>query len=331
MTDFDPSPPHSYAELVKLGYITPVKFPSIKKQMKNQVFYNGQWNDVSENVYYSMINNNKHGRILDDNGNVIESTKRGPGERIYIEPKKQMKKLIPFDIEKARKGAKVVTEKGHEVTILTYEGRALFNKIIGTYIDESDEIVSRWSRQGEGIQPGGLSIMIEEEETPKGYHIQGDALMHGNDTIGVFFLNHGNDGINKHEFLTRIAIALNAYDRNKEVFAIRYDPAAEHKIEYSKKGKEVLTLRSKIENLQTELDRITEEAKKWAAQYNDEVKKREELEVWKNQQLKVSNCWDDVVNFIVQHATVGDWGRPVCEIALERLKAYDNLMINREH
>src|SRR5688572_4503972 len=48
--------------------------------------------------------------------------------------KKPMKNTIPFDIDKAKAGAKIVTNTGQEVRILTYEGRELSRPIIGTFM-----------------------------------------------------------------------------------------------------------------------------------------------------------------------------------------------------
>jgi hypothetical protein len=79
----------------------------------------------------------------------------------FPKPKKPMKNTIPFDIDKARAGAKIVTNAGQLVTILSYEGRDKTRPIIGTFmhadyepgkgIGTAEEILDRWPINGVNI------------------------------------------------------------------------------------------------------------------------------------------------------------------------------------
>jgi len=85
-----------------------------------------------------------------------------------------MKKFIPFNLAKALAGAKVVTNTGQEVKILTYDGRDSERPIIGTFMHaayeegrgygKAEEILDRWPVDGKNTVPGGYDLMLEEEE-----------------------------------------------------------------------------------------------------------------------------------------------------------------------
>ena len=58
---------------------------------------------------------------------------------------KSVIKLIPFDIERARNGAKVVTRDKHDVSIATFDGNNALYPIVAHIKPKSytDEVVTR--------------------------------------------------------------------------------------------------------------------------------------------------------------------------------------------
>jgi FtsZ-binding cell division protein ZapB len=87
-----------------------------------------------------------------------------------------MKKLIPFDIEKARNGAKVVTETGNPVTVVNFNLQVpdFTKKYILGYFTNPDmgdiECYECWPQSGkfeDGVgRPPNLMIEVEVEEKP---------------------------------------------------------------------------------------------------------------------------------------------------------------------
>jgi hypothetical protein len=127
-----------------------------------------------------------------------------------------MKKLIPFDIDRARAGAKVVTEKGDEVTIVNFNSNTIPGwPIIGRYTSYLlDDVYELWPASGrfDEIDTIGRDVppalMIEEEETPKGYTVIGQSIAKDGKPLFAVFLNSPTD-LNVDDLLKRIAGALN--------------------------------------------------------------------------------------------------------------------------
>lgn len=91
-------------------------------------------------------------------GNIIEKANEKPGEC----------RIVPFDIEKAKQGAKVVTRDGHDVRILCYDRHSDIYPIVAVVqIEDSreDEIIS-YTNDGKYFNDDdetGDDLFIKEE------------------------------------------------------------------------------------------------------------------------------------------------------------------------
>lgn len=75
-----------------------------------------------------------------------------------------MKKIIkPFDLEAAKKGAKVETRDGDKVEILKWDANSDF-PLMGIYEDEGCEYAGCWALNGEWGGAPGLDLVIVEYE-----------------------------------------------------------------------------------------------------------------------------------------------------------------------
>ena len=84
------------------------------------------------------------------------------------EKQKPTVRVIPFDIEKAKQGAKVVTRDGHDVRILCYSSRnANSTQPIVSEIDEGEDVIlATHAKDGTYLfnkSKSDYDLMIEEE------------------------------------------------------------------------------------------------------------------------------------------------------------------------
>lgn len=131
-------------------------------------------------------------------------------------------KTIPFDIDKAKQGAKVVTADGLPVEIVNYHASAIPGwPIVGRYIKgDGQEYYEIWPASGtfEEIDqvgrktplPPDLRIEVEAEPA-KGYSVQGQSITKDGKPLFAVFLNSPTD-VNIDELLETIATALNLYE-----------------------------------------------------------------------------------------------------------------------
>lgn len=97
---------------------------------------------------------------------VLSSRVEDALKEVNEEPKK--KSLIPFDIEKAKQGAKVVTRDRHDVRILCFDRNSDSYPIVALVQNTNsgeDEIIS-YTKHGyyfEGVDKTGDDLFIEEE------------------------------------------------------------------------------------------------------------------------------------------------------------------------
>ena len=97
---------------------------------------------------------------------VLSSRVEDALKEVNEEPKK--KRLIPFDIEKAKQGAKVMTRDGHNVHILCYNSRCCNNRqpIIAEIDIIEDVLLTTHAEDGTYLfnkATSGYDLMIEEE------------------------------------------------------------------------------------------------------------------------------------------------------------------------
>lgn len=98
--------------------------------------------------------------------NVLSNRVEDALKEVNEEPKK--KRLIPFDIEKAKQGAKVVTKDGHNVRILCYDSRYCNSRqpIIAEIEKREDVQLTTHAEDGTYLFDKAKSeydLMIEEE------------------------------------------------------------------------------------------------------------------------------------------------------------------------
>jgi hypothetical protein len=215
-------------------------------------------------------------------------------ERGFLTPIKNyhpMKKLIPFDIDKARAGAKVVTETGQGVTVITYalQVEGLTKKyILGRFVNPDmggTECYEVWPQSGK-FEDGvgrGPNLMIEEEIEVKGYSVSGDTI--AKDGKGFIFVSmiSGDNTVNKDELLHRIADALNHYENISEV-EYEDEPAVRASMDlglatHDKILGEEIRQADIAQQVATdkEIARLQEEARAWAARFREADKEIQKL------------------------------------------------------
>lgn len=105
---------------------------------------------------------------IDHNFNLLNVTIANIIEKVNEDTKEPKEyELIPFDIEKAKQGAKVVTRDGHDVRILCYDSKNRSNQPIVTEIYIDDEVILvTHAEDGTYLHTGAeddYDLMIAEE------------------------------------------------------------------------------------------------------------------------------------------------------------------------
>lgn len=115
-----------------------------------------------EGLLESLNNLRKETNLYTDNLiNQIEDAIR------EVKREAETRRLVPFDIEKAKQGAKVMTRDGHDVRILCYDSKGSTNQPIVTNIyREGDVLLTTHAEDGTYLYNGekcGYDLMIAEE------------------------------------------------------------------------------------------------------------------------------------------------------------------------
>jgi hypothetical protein len=223
-----------------------------------------------------------------------ELIKRGIVKLQTLPPikKKPMKKLIPFDIEKARNGAKVVTETGNPVTVVNFNLQVpdFTKKYILGYFTNPDmgdiECYECWPQSGkfeDGVgRPPDLMIEEEVEDKP---------------IISEVEYEEG-------------------YDDSDSVVRMSGRDWAKHRAVRDQLKDDLDTLNKEIGSLKSDKDTLIKQFEILQAENRS-------LNAWKESQLKV---WGDVINFVYEYEhsnlKIGD---SVAEWVLRRLKEVTHL------
>jgi hypothetical protein len=196
---------------------------------KHELYTGGEWIGVPDGVYLHGINNNKDGRILDGKGRTIVNTlwtrahltaKELIANGYLTAPKihRLKMKTIPFDIDKAKAGAKVVLETGVEVEVLSYYMAGELS-ILGKYQGLDGPVYDLWTKTGtwdDGVgRPPELRIV--EESPARGYGVLGQSITRDGKSWFAIFLNSPTDD-HVDDVLLTIADALNFYEEHNGKF-----------------------------------------------------------------------------------------------------------------
>lgn len=198
-----------------------------------------------------------------------------------------MKKLIPFDIELAKAGAKVVTTGGQPVKIVNFNLAAVPSfPVLG---------LVTWDL------PSGLQEDYEVWPASGSYR--------------------GLDEIGRDNVPADLLIEVNYDDKT----LLRYGRELEAKI-LGDKGM-VERLEGELEASRHNYRAATIEIKNLGEQVDRLQRDKNSLEQWKKEALEVMNDWAKVENFLEENCAPQDLGKPIAAVALDRLRTLKDLVV----